>query len=261
MNLIPTLAEQPLPSLRRTLLAHLFRVANANGNPWWYHIKGLLLDPYAVRDGYDVQRIEAVCHTCYGTGQHDHGECWDCNNGVHHVVRYILLRWSFEGLTFHRPGQKLVSDGHFESARAGAQNVFTSRLAHRDIDPATSQEARLWILVLTGIYKLHQPSCWHLAGAWHCGLHYLRPWHPLQILHAIVTAPKRWRERASALWQRRYRERLYRWAIRHLTERLYPRGTRGQCPQIAAEAAYHGDPTWKPLIEMLDLRRESDCPF
>lgn len=257
MNLIPTPAKQPLPSLRRTLLAHLCRIANANRNPWWYHIKDHLLQTYAVRDGYDVQRIEANCHTCYGTGQTEHGECWNCTDGIHHVVRYILLRWNFEGITFHRPGTKLVSEQHFEHARAGAQNVFTSRLAHRDISPATSQEARLWILILTGIYKLHQPSRWHLPVRFH----YLRPWHILQILHAIVTAPKRLRERASALWQRRYRERLYRWTIRHVTQRLYPTGTRGQCPQIAAEAAYHGDPTWKPLIEMLDLRRESDCPF
>ena len=173
MNLIPTLSEQPEPSLRRWLLAQLMRLVNANPPPRWYdHDKPILLHYYGRADGYDLQRIEALCWSCGGKGTDDCGECFDCVNGIHHVTRMKLDRYVIEGVVFHQLGGKIWDDATLQewSEEPGFRRWITGRVKHRPTPLAVSLEAHAWIALLTGHYRavhralLLSPASWPMIG-------------------------------------------------------------------------------------------------
>jgi len=167
MNLIPTSRE---PSLRRWILAWLMRLINANPTGYWYQWKDALLHWYGEKDGFDTQWIEALCWTCGGEG-----DCWDCDEGVHHVTRTRLWRWQIEGHVFHRPGDtKIWNDSELSALELtvpGWHRRIIGRVTHRPTPPALSREAEAWLLLLLGQYRslgrwLQGAESSHLAPCW-----------------------------------------------------------------------------------------------
>lgn len=154
MNLVPTSHE---PSLRRWLLAQLMRLINANPTGYWYRWKDILLHLYGVPDGFDTQRLEAPCWTCGGAG-----DCYDCDDGVHHITRTKLWRWQIEGLVFHRPDEaRIWNDSELQAIERLAQEGvgapwrrrIIGRVKHRPTHPALSREAEAWLLLILGQYR------------------------------------------------------------------------------------------------------------
>lgn len=153
MNIIPQGSQ---PSIRRWMLAQLMRIANRNGHPQWYAWKTILLDCYATPDGFDTQRYEAPCWSCGGSGVDEIGECFDCNDGVHHVTRTVLYRYVIEGLVFHQIGRgRIYHDEEleaFEELPEWHRRITTTK-GPKGTSQAASMEAEAWILLLCGGYK------------------------------------------------------------------------------------------------------------
>lgn len=172
MNLIPISRE---PSLRRWILARLMRLINANPTGYWYRWKDILLHLYGEEDGFDTQRLEAPCWTCGGDG-----DCYDCDEGVHHVTRTKLWRWQIEGHVFHRPDEaRIYTDDELNAIERWAQEGLGAkwhrriigRVAHRPTPPALSREAEAWLLLILGQYRslgrwLQGAGSSHLAPCW-----------------------------------------------------------------------------------------------
>jgi hypothetical protein len=76
----------------------------------FYSLKDRLMRRYGFFLGYNIQKIEQICHRCKGTGDHLwwHGNkydcCWDCNGtGVYRTDYHVLERYRLFGDTYHRP--------------------------------------------------------------------------------------------------------------------------------------------------------------
>jgi hypothetical protein len=149
MNLIPTLAQQPEPSLRRAVLGWLMRIANRKPLLHWYDNKALLLEFYGEKDGFDLQTIAAECWECDGEG------CPACDwDGIHHTTRTILTRRRVGGCIFHTPGRAWWLEDYADLiARPGFRRHITRRIKHRPCDPRAAREAVALILLLTGHYQ------------------------------------------------------------------------------------------------------------
>lgn len=149
MNLIPTLAQQPGPSLRRCLLGWLMRVANRHKLHLWYENKAILLDHYGEDDGYDLQTIEAPCWSCAGQG------CCDCDDsGIHHTTRTILRRRIVGTCVFHTPWITLKpAEGYEFVGLPKFRSHITGRIKHRPADHRAAREAIGWIMLLSGHYR------------------------------------------------------------------------------------------------------------
>lgn len=185
MNLIPQGTE---PSLRRCILAALMRIANRNGHPQWHAWKTRLLECYATRDGFDTQRYEAPCWTCGGAGGDDMGECWDCNDGVHHITRTVLTRHVIEGYVFHQINrQRLYTDEDLDTVEQvdGWRRRLTGRKSSKGTSIAASMEAEAWILLLCGGYR----NLWRWLGG--SGLSYSFYGYPLGTVRSLIMAGKR----------------------------------------------------------------------
>jgi hypothetical protein len=205
MNLIP---QGTTPSLRRCILAALMRIANRNGHPQWYAWKTRLLECYAERDGFDTQRYEAPCWTCGGTGVDDMGECFDCNEGVHHVTRTVLTRYVIEGYVFHQLNRtRIDTDEDLDAIEHadGWRNRLTGKKSSKGTSQAASMEAEAWILLLCGGYR----TLWR----WLCGsgLAYSFYGYPLGTIRALIMAAKR-----VPLLPQRLRNAWWQWKNRDL---------------------------------------------
>lgn len=150
MNLIPTLAQQPGPSLRRCLLGWLMRIANRHPLHRWYDNKNLLLCHYGENDGFDLQTVHATCWTCGG----DEDGCQDCDYcGIHHTTRTILWRRIVGTCVFHTPGSTWKpSLAPFLEAADGFRANLHGRITHRPTDHRAAREAIGAILLLCGCY-------------------------------------------------------------------------------------------------------------
>lgn len=150
MNLIPTLAQQPEPSLRRAVLGWLMRIANRYPLHRWYDNKAILLEWYGERDGFDLQTVEAECWECAGEG------CNACDgDGIHHTTRTILIRRRVGGCIFHTPGNPWWPvDYDMLTAKPGFRRHITARIQHRPCDPRAAREAIAAIMLLTGHYRM-----------------------------------------------------------------------------------------------------------
>lgn len=145
----PLISESRLPSLRRTVLARLMRLANSNPcRIRWYPIKDKLCYLFGQADGYDVQEIQAECWHCVKGICADGNECWSCNDGVHHITRTALLRYVIEGHVFHRPLARIDSKEEFIELSREAETVILRRITHRPVSEAASREALLWIYLI-----------------------------------------------------------------------------------------------------------------
>lgn len=203
MNLVPSIEQQPAPSLRRWFLAQLMRIANRNGHPQWYALKTYLLDFYATPDGFDTQRYEAPCWSCGGFGVDEIGECHDCSDGVHHVTRTLLYRFVIEGLVFHQIGRvRIYHDDEleaFEDVPAWRKRITTTK-SPKGTSQAASMEAQAWIFLLCGGYK----ALWRwLNGA---GLCYRFIGYPLGTLRWMIV-----RTRQLRFLPQRLRNAWIRW--------------------------------------------------
>lgn len=208
MNLVPSIDQQPAPSLRRWILAQLMRIANRNGHPQWYMWKTRLLKCYATPDGFDTQRYEAPCWNCVGGTDYTGNECWSCNDGVHHVTRTVLHRFVIEGLVFHQIGRvRIYHDEELEAFEElpGWQRRITTTKGPKGTSQAASMEAEAWILLLCGGYK----TLWHfLNGA---GLSYTFFGYPLGSLRWLIV-----RTRRLQFLPQRLRNAWMRWKTRDL---------------------------------------------
>ena len=206
MNIVPSIRQQPAPSLRRWILAQLMRIANRNGHPQWYAWKTRLLDFYATPDGFDTQRYEAPCWSCGGSGVDEIGECQDCSDGVHHVTRTLLHRFVIEGLVFHQIGRvRIYHDEELEAFEdlPGWQRRIMTTKGPKGTSQAASMEAEAWILLLCGGYK----TLWHfLNGA---GLCYTFFGYPLGSLRWLIV-----RTRRLQFLPQRMRNAWMRWQTR-----------------------------------------------
>lgn len=145
----PTIHEQQAPSLRRTVLAHLMRVANSNPcRQRWYPLKDKLCWHFGLDDGYDVQEVRAECWRCTDGYTEEGYECGYCNEGIHHITRTKLTRFNIEGIIFHRPSAKISCEAEFQFLSTGAVNVLTRRITHRPRSEAASRESLLWIYLI-----------------------------------------------------------------------------------------------------------------
>lgn len=198
MNLIPTTKE---PSLRRWLLAQLMRLINANPTGYWYRWKDILLHLYGEEDGFDTQRLEAPCWTCGGAG-----DCYDCDEGIHHVTRTKLWRWTIEGFVFHRPDEaKIYTDSELNAIERWAQeglgapwhSRIIGRVRHRPTPACVSREAEAWLLLMLGRYKT--------LGQWFggAGSSHLKPcaWLPLSAIRALVITLKHLPANCRRAWR------------------------------------------------------------
>mgnify|MGYP000140150340 FL=1 len=206
MNLVPSIDQQPAPSLRRWILAQLMRIANRNGHPMWYAMKTRLLGFYAAPDGFDTQRYEAPCWSCGGSGVDEIGECQDCSDGVHHVTRTLLHRFVIEGLVFHQIGRvRIYHDDEleaFEDVPKWRKRITTTK-GPKGTSQAASMEAEAWILLLCGGYR----ALWKwLNGA---GLCYAFAGYPLGTLRWLIV-----RTRQLRFLPQRLRNAWIRWQTR-----------------------------------------------
>lgn len=149
MNLIPTLAQQPGPSIRRCILGWLTRVANRHPLYRWYENKAILLDHYGEDDGFDLQTVEATCFKCAGEG------CFSCEySGTHHTTRTVLKRRIVGTCVFHTPLRGWFPE---EATDLTIDPLFrrhiTGRIKHRPADHRAAREAIGWIMLLTGHYR------------------------------------------------------------------------------------------------------------
>ena len=240
------------PSLRRWLLARLMAIANANPTRDWYAIKSILLLIYGNMDktGYDLQRIEAECYRCEGEG------CSYCSDGIHHITRTVLERWFIEDRLFHQLYLTRLTEGQFERYKSSAKTLLTARVRHRSIDERTSREASLWLLLYVAPDIGWKPF-WKTLNSGGC--HCTPGFRPLiQIQRALFTlrfAPSR----ITRTWQRLCCA-LYPRLIRGITALCYPRGSRGHCPQVAAQAAYFGPPCYRMEVSSIPSDQQ-DVPF
>ena len=149
MNLIPTLAQQPEPSLRRCILGWLMRIANRRALYLWYDNKAILPEHYGEPDGFDLQTVEAPCWNCAGQG------CCDCDDsGIHHTTRTILKRRIVGTRIFHTPTRSWHPGEFAELTRSPLfRRHITGRVAHRAADHRAAREAIGCIMLLTGHYR------------------------------------------------------------------------------------------------------------
>lgn len=209
MNLVPSIRQQPAPSLRRWILAQLMRIANRNGHPQWYAWKTRLLDIYATWDGFDTQRYEAPCWSCGGKGGDEHQECYDCDGGVHHVTRTVLNRFVIEGLVFHQINHysRPMNDMELHAIEncPGFRGRLTGIKSAKGTSQAASMEAEAWILLLCGGYA----TLWKwLNGA---GLCYTFFGYPLGSVRWIIV-----RTRQLRFLPQRLRNAWIRWQTRDI---------------------------------------------
>lgn len=116
-----------------------FRMANAGQyafkRDWFYPFKTRFLVKHAIPDGYDLQIIERLCHSCFGTGiwtsEYTGREdiCWRCTKGVYDLAHIRLTRWDLCGEIFHCP------DGRILSSQTGHRNVFHGLIKHAQTVP------------------------------------------------------------------------------------------------------------------------------
>ena len=241
------------PSLRRWLLSRLMAMANANPSHDWYTLKSILLLVYGRRDitGYDLQRIEAECYRCEGSG------CRHCVDGIHHITRTVLERWFIEDRLFHQLHLTRLTENQFERYKPQAKTFFTSRVQRRRVSPRLSGEAFLWLLLYVA------PDIgWH--PFWKSVLRpvsmYCTPGpYPLLHLQRLCFNLRFFPSTLHRIWDR-LRTRLYPRLLRAITALLFPRGSRGQCPQIAAQAAYFGPSSHYMEVSAIPSDQQ-DIPF
>ncbi|MDE2019371.1 MAG: hypothetical protein KGJ13_03420 [Patescibacteria group bacterium] len=82
-----------------------FAIANANPQFGFYPFKTRFLKRFALRDGYDLQRVNKMCWKCDGSGMYTaHEECRSCGgSGIHHTNEHWLERWNLQGTVYHVP--------------------------------------------------------------------------------------------------------------------------------------------------------------
>ncbi|MDE2020029.1 MAG: hypothetical protein KGJ13_06825 [Patescibacteria group bacterium] len=88
---------------------HWFATANANPQNGFYPFKTRFLKRFAVRDGYDLQRVDKECFTCGGSGMYtEKEECRHCGgSGIHHTNEHWLERWDLQGTVYHVPRENV----------------------------------------------------------------------------------------------------------------------------------------------------------
>ncbi|WP_395736303.1 hypothetical protein [Prosthecobacter sp.] len=238
------------------------QAANSNGDADWYRLKTILLHRYGRREvnsGYDLQRIEAECWTCGGSGDYHSATCRSCAGfGIHHVTRTVLGRWWVEDTLFHQIQERSISQSRLQELKPGARNFFTERMPRREIDPRTSREAHLWLLVLT-VPQLGSELLWE--ALWRGGCYCtpgLRPMCQLQrFVFWLRMFPKALEKRLEAC-----KARIYVKIVRRLTRLCFGDNDLWRCPQIAANAAYFGRQGWKVITgEAKANWYENDVPF
>lgn len=159
MNLIPTLNQQPEPSLRRSLLGWLMRIANRRPLHLWYLNKTRLIVAYGEPDGFDLQTVKAPCWSCGGTGECNYfyegsAECCDCDGtGTHHVTRTLLNRYLVGSNIFHQIAGPWVEHGERDLVESpNYRSHITGRVKHRPGCPYAAREAIGLIMLLCGCY-------------------------------------------------------------------------------------------------------------
>ena len=234
------------PSLRLGLLGWLMHVANASraqGDDW-YSLKNELLARYGVADGYDTQRIEATCHDCLGHG------CRRCSNGVHHITRTMLNRWTLQGYHFHTLGRTKLTEDELEVLRAAnpLHTHYTTHVQHGPgINEKASREAFLWLVLLIKgpLAMLRQ-----MTKMSYC---YPNAW-PLLNLNRLVFDVRCFWVQNTRLFPHRFKvwleNRFYSWAIRQLTRLIY----RPENYWYAAHCAHHAASPQAPAAR-------TDIPF
>lgn len=165
MNLIPTLHQQPEPSLRRSMLGWLMRIANRHPLHLWYENKSRMIAVYGEPDGFDLQTVDAACWECGGGGVRDfygEGDC-DCpacdGTGIHHRTRTVLHRFIVGGNVFHQVGRRWYAEDYARLiTHPDYRRHITGRVKHRPASAHNAREALGCILLLCGFYR----SWWRL---------------------------------------------------------------------------------------------------
>lgn len=160
MNLIPSIHQQPEPSLRRSVLGWLMRIANRHPLHLWYENKTRLIVHYGENDGFDLQTVEAPCWQCSGQGERDYydegpADCPDCDGtGIHHRTRTILRRYLVGSNVFHQIGRSWYPEDYpVIIQRPGFRSHITGRVKHRPGCPYAAREAIGLMMLLCGCYR------------------------------------------------------------------------------------------------------------
>ena len=106
-----------------------FNICNS-ANSWiykqqFYTLKNSILETYGHENGYDLQVIKKICHSCDGTGKFTSDwkvteQCWNCDNGVYKTKKVVLKRYILNGDLFHVPigevifGRLAIFDGYYD---------------------------------------------------------------------------------------------------------------------------------------------------
>jgi hypothetical protein len=92
------------------LFQRLFYLANSANYPQKYELfyplkKQLLLQTYAISDGWDLQTIQKGCWSCNGTGNYySIGDCYKCGGtGIDSTNQHYLLRFKLGDRVYHTP--------------------------------------------------------------------------------------------------------------------------------------------------------------
>src|SRR5581483_4549786 len=101
---------------------HWFALANAahyDLKQTFYAFKKRFLARHGEREGYDLQHIRQVCHSCGGSGRYfDLGDCRRCDGTGTYAWKEIWLeRWILGGRLFHIPADGIVDDRNNLSPR------------------------------------------------------------------------------------------------------------------------------------------------
>lgn len=167
------------------LLCTLLHYANA-GVHWphaedFYPLKEKLLKRYGQFVGHQIQEIRKECH---GPWERVFGERVGClgkrcprclGTGIYDIRWVRLERWEWCGRVFHRP----IDASHITPSPYPPRDMIYGIIEHPDYGKA-SDEARLWLYLLCGEWKLFLREC--LSQPSYCQ----RTWWPLLCFQRVV---------------------------------------------------------------------------
>ena len=95
--------------------SHLYALRVCNSGNWcykrsFYELKNQILSKYGHEADYDLQHIVKRCYSCDGKGNHERGQCWNCDKGVYSRKDVLLKRYIINGALFHKPIGELIGN-------------------------------------------------------------------------------------------------------------------------------------------------------
>lgn len=149
------------------LLAHLLHWANAQPPMGYrrefYALKSRLCHRYGQPDGFDVQEIVKPCWGRWGEAGDvcDDARCRKCGgSGIYDRSYVQLQRWQWGAFLFHEPiGRFGGIPRRFPKTKEQPKAVIIGYVRHTDYGRLSS-EARLWLYLLTGSWRLLWRDLW-----------------------------------------------------------------------------------------------------